>query len=164
MPSGRAALVMLAVGVAGLGSNDASSARRPAPFLAAGDLTQNTVVVRAAPSKRAPAVRVLDEFRMDFRLQIVLAVAQAKGPHGGRWVELSLPGRPNGGRGWVPKAAVELHHCLLAAGKPSPLGSKQRAVLLDGPGGTRFSRAARAAATPSRAPPATRPRWAPTGA
>jgi lipoprotein-anchoring transpeptidase ErfK/SrfK len=109
MPSGRAALVMLAVGVAGLGSNDASGARRPAPFLASGDLTQNTVVVRAAPSKRAPAVRVLHEFRMDFRLQIVLAVAQARGPHGRRWVKLSLPGRPNGGRGWVPKAAVELH-------------------------------------------------------
>jgi L,D-transpeptidase-like protein len=49
------------------------------------------------------------EFRPDFRLQIVLALDQAKGPHGGRWVELSLPGRPNGGRGWVPRAAVELH-------------------------------------------------------
>jgi lipoprotein-anchoring transpeptidase ErfK/SrfK len=24
-------------------------------------------------------------------------------------VKLSLPGRPNGGRGWIPKAAVELH-------------------------------------------------------
>jgi lipoprotein-anchoring transpeptidase ErfK/SrfK len=100
---------MLAVGVAGLGSADATAARRPAPFLAAGDLAQNTVVVRAAPSKRARALRVLHEFRKDFRLQIVLAVAQARGPHKARWVRLSLPGRPNGGRGWVPRAAVEVH-------------------------------------------------------
>jgi lipoprotein-anchoring transpeptidase ErfK/SrfK len=109
MPSGRAALVMLAVGVAGLGSTNAGAARRPAPFPAAGDLVQNAVVVRAAPSKHARAIRTLHEFRTDFRLQIVLALRQAKGPHGGRWVELSLPGRPNGGRGWVPKSAVELH-------------------------------------------------------
>lgn len=102
-------MVILAVGVAGLGSTHATAAGRPAPFLAAGDLAQDSVVVRAAPSKRAHAVRVLHEFRKDFRLQIVLAVAQAMGPHNARWVQLSLPGRPNGGRGWVPRAAVELH-------------------------------------------------------
>jgi lipoprotein-anchoring transpeptidase ErfK/SrfK len=101
-------LVMLAVGVAGLGSTHAGASRRPAPFLAAGDLAGNRVVVRAAPSKRARPVRVLHEFRGDFRLQIVLAVRQARGPRGRLWVKLSLPGRPNGGRGWVPKAAVEL--------------------------------------------------------
>ena len=109
MPSGRAALVMLAVGVAGLGSTHAGAARRPAPFPAGGDLVQDSVVVRAAPDKHARPIRTLHEFRPDFRLQIVLALDQARGPHGGRWVQLSLPGRPNGGRGWVPRAAVELH-------------------------------------------------------
>ncbi len=112
MPSGRAALVMVAVGVVGLGSTAASGAPPPARFPAAGDLAQSSVVVRAAPSKRARAVRVLREFRKDFRLQIVLAVAQARGAHGGRWVELSLPGRPNGGRGWVPRSAVEVHRAV----------------------------------------------------
>jgi hypothetical protein len=112
MPSGHAALVMLAVGVVGLGSTPTSSARRPAAFPAAGDLAQNSVVVRSAPNKHARAVRVLREFRKDFRLQIVLAVARARGLHKGRWVKLSLPGRPNGGRGWVPRAAVELHRAL----------------------------------------------------
>jgi hypothetical protein len=105
-------LVMLAVGVAVLGPASATGGRRPAPFPAAGDLLQNTVVVRVAPSKHARAVRVLHQFRKDFRLQIVLGVAQARGPHKGRWVELSLPGRPNGGRGWVPKAAVQLHRAV----------------------------------------------------
>jgi lipoprotein-anchoring transpeptidase ErfK/SrfK len=102
-------LVMLAVGVAGLGPAHANGAGRPAPFPAAGDLVSNTLVVRAAPSKDAGVVRVLHEFRKDFRLQIVLAVRQMKRRHRARWVQLSLPGRPNGGRGWVPRAAVELH-------------------------------------------------------
>ena len=100
---------MLAVGFAGLGSTHADGARRPAPFPAGGDLVNSTLVVRAAPSKRARVVRVLHEFRKDFRLQIVLAVRQVKRRHGARWVELSLPGRPNGGRGWVPRASVELN-------------------------------------------------------
>jgi lipoprotein-anchoring transpeptidase ErfK/SrfK len=101
---------MLAVGVTALASPHAGgAARRPVPFPQSGDLLNNTVVVRAAPSKRARQLRVLHQFRKDFRLQIVLAIRQAKGPHGGRWVQLSLPGRPNGGRGWVPKPSVELH-------------------------------------------------------
>jgi lipoprotein-anchoring transpeptidase ErfK/SrfK len=100
---------MLAVGVAGLGSTHADGARRPASFPAGGDLVNNTLVVRAAPSKRARVVRVLHEFRKDFRLQIVLAVGQVKRRHHAPWVELSLPGRPNGGRGWVPRSSVELN-------------------------------------------------------
>jgi lipoprotein-anchoring transpeptidase ErfK/SrfK len=102
-------LVILGVGVAGLASSHADGARRPALFPAAGDLDQNEVVVRVAPNKHARAIRMLHEFRKDFRLQIVLALDQARGPHGGRWVKLSLPGRPNGGRGWVPKASLELN-------------------------------------------------------
>jgi lipoprotein-anchoring transpeptidase ErfK/SrfK len=105
---GRRALVIVAVGVAGLGSTQANGAQRPVPFPAAGDLVNNTLVVRAAPTKRARVVRVLHEFRKDFRLQIVLAVRQVKRRHRA-WVELSLPGRPNGGRGWVPRASVELN-------------------------------------------------------
>jgi lipoprotein-anchoring transpeptidase ErfK/SrfK len=109
MSSGRRALVMLAVGVAGLASTHANGAQRPARFPAAGDLVNNTLVVRAAPSKRARVVRVLHEFRKDFRLQIVLAVRQVKKRHRATWVELSLPGRPNGSRGWVPRSSVELN-------------------------------------------------------
>jgi hypothetical protein len=41
--------------------------------------------------------------------------------------------------------AVVLHHCLLAAGKPSPLRADRLARMLDGPGGPRFSAAAAAA-------------------
>ena len=108
MSSGRRALVMLAVGVAGLGSTHANGAHRPARFPAAGDLAHGSVVVRTAPREHARVVRVLHEFRKDFRLQIVLAVRQVRRRHRW-WVELSLPGRPNGGRGWVPRASVQLH-------------------------------------------------------
>ena len=102
-------MVMLAVGVVGLGSTHANGASRSASFPAAGDLAGTSVAVRAAPSKSARVVRVLHEFRKDFRLQIVLAVRQATRRHRAPWVELSLPGRPNGGRGWVPREALELH-------------------------------------------------------
>jgi hypothetical protein len=54
-------------------------------------------------------LRTLGQFRSDFRLRIVLALRQRTGKDGQRWVELSLPGRPNGGRGWVPASALELH-------------------------------------------------------
>ena len=108
MSSGRRALVMLAVGVVGLGPTHAIGAHRPARFPAAGDLVHGSVVVRAAPREHAPVIRVLHEFRKDFRLQIVLAVRQVRRRHTW-WVELSLPGRPNEGRGWVPRASVQLH-------------------------------------------------------
>jgi hypothetical protein len=39
--------------------------------------------------------------------------------------------------------AALLHHCLLAAGKPSPLDPERAARLLDGPEGPRFAAAAR---------------------
>ena len=109
MSSGRRALVIVVVGAAALTPAHVGGARRPAPFLASGDLRVNTVVVRAAPRKNARVVRVLHEFRKDFRLQIVLAVGRARGPHRARWVKLSLPGRPNGQRGWVPRSAVGLN-------------------------------------------------------
>ncbi|WP_300008003.1 BTAD domain-containing putative transcriptional regulator [Pseudonocardia sp.] len=38
--------------------------------------------------------------------------------------------------------AVAVHHCLVAAGKPSPLRAAHLARLLDGPGGARFAAAA----------------------
>jgi lipoprotein-anchoring transpeptidase ErfK/SrfK len=78
-------------------------------FPAAGDLLGSQLVVRAAPTKSARAVRTLGQFRSDFRLRVLLAVRETTAQDGQRWLELSLPGRPNGGRGWVPATAVELH-------------------------------------------------------
>ncbi len=80
----------------------------PLPRLpAAGELVE-TVVVRAAPRRSAPVVRTLHRFRPDHQFQIVLAVARRRAADGEWWYRLSLPGRPNGARGWIPAPVVEL--------------------------------------------------------
>ena len=76
-------------------------------FPAAGELL-HTVAVRAAPTRTARVVRVLQRFRPDAQFQIVLAVGSRRGPDGERWYRLSLPGRPNGGRGWVRAQVVDV--------------------------------------------------------
>jgi lipoprotein-anchoring transpeptidase ErfK/SrfK len=87
-------------------SAPASAARAPWP--AAGELLVPQVRVRLKPDRRAPIVRVLGEFRRDYRPQVVLALAAHTASDGSRWYRLSLPGRPNGGRGWVPAGAVRV--------------------------------------------------------
>src|SRR3954452_1964704 len=112
MASPRAALLLALVGCAlASGSAGPAAAVEPRPVLlpAAGELINREVAVRAKPDPNSRVLRRFAEFRHDFRLQIVLALRVATGANGGRWFELSLPGRPNGGRGWVPAAAVSLH-------------------------------------------------------
>jgi lipoprotein-anchoring transpeptidase ErfK/SrfK len=53
-------------------------------------------------------VRILNQFRPDSQFQIVLAVKAQRGSDGGWWYMLSLPGRPNGQRGWVRGDLVDL--------------------------------------------------------
>ena len=81
-----------------------------APSLpAAGELTTLRVVVRAAPDPHARIVRRLSQFRSDFRPRIVLAVGARRSSDGDTWYRLSLPGRPNGRRGWVRAEDVDVH-------------------------------------------------------
>lgn len=76
-------------------------------FPAAGELTR-AVAVRSAPAPSAPIVRRMQRFRPDHQFQIVLALASRRGRDGDLWYRLSLPGRPNGARGWVRADAVEV--------------------------------------------------------
>jgi lipoprotein-anchoring transpeptidase ErfK/SrfK len=75
-----------------------------------GTLAWRQVAVHAAPTRSSRVVRVLKEFRSDFSPQYVLAVAQKEHPQTGKptWYRISVPGRPNGQRGWVPAASVDL--------------------------------------------------------
>ena len=85
-----------------------AAATFPQPRLpAAGELVE-TVAVRAAPRRSAPVVRTLRRFRPDDQFQVVLALARRRGADGEWWYRLSLPGRPNGARGWIPAAVAEL--------------------------------------------------------
>ena len=79
----------------------------PARFPAAGELVRATAV-RATPDPSAPVVRRLPRFRPDHQFQIVLALGYRRGADGERWFRLSLPGQPNGARGWIPSDAVDV--------------------------------------------------------
>ena len=78
----------------------------PHRFPAAGELLR-PAVVRAAPDPSARAMRTMRRFRPDLQFQIVLALSARRGADGAWWYRLSLPGRPNGARGWVRADAVE---------------------------------------------------------
>ena len=95
------AIALVAPALAG-----AESPAAPDAFPAAGTIRVPRLVARAAPSPTAPGVRVLSDFRSDFREQVVLAVGQRTGADGRRWLQIELPMRPNGRRGWVPADAV----------------------------------------------------------
>jgi hypothetical protein len=80
------------------------------PLPAAGDLRIDTVVARTTPSMKGGRVLVLHQFRPDFRRQVVLAVAAARGKDGALWYKLSLPMRPNNTMGWVRANQIDVHH------------------------------------------------------
>ena len=97
------ALALLSFG----GEARAEAARASIP--AAGHINWAQVAVRSQPSKTAPRITVLSQFRDDFRPRVVLALGirrDAKGKPA--WYKLSLPGRPNGRTGWVPAASVDV--------------------------------------------------------
>ena len=76
-------------------------------FPAAGEPLR-ALVVRASPDPAARVLRSLPRFRRDAQFQIVLALSSRRGSDGESWYRLSLPGRPNGARGWVRADTVEI--------------------------------------------------------
>ncbi len=105
-PALRLALVIAALQIA-----PAAGAARVAAapsFPAAGELTTLRAVVRAAPDPHATIVRRLSQFRADYRPRVVLALGIRRSNDGGSWYRLSLPGRPNGQRGWVHADDVDV--------------------------------------------------------
>jgi len=80
----------------------------PASYPAAGELVATRVAVRTSPGSSAKVIRLLQQFRPDYRLQVVLAVGEANAPDGTAWFKLNLPMRPNGTVGWIPAASAAL--------------------------------------------------------
>ena len=108
-PAGWPAVVVM-LGVAWMlafGSPARAAATPPDRFPAAGELLR-AAAVRARPDPTAEVVRRLRRFRPDHQFQIVLASLVPRGRDGAWWYRLSLPGRPNGARGWVRADAVEV--------------------------------------------------------
>jgi len=109
MPACRRPVVAFAATLVACSVGTPTAAARselPTRFPVAGELVR-TVAVRSAPASSARVVRVLRRFRTDAQFQIVLAVGSRRGRDGAWWYRLSLPGRPNGARGWVRADDVE---------------------------------------------------------
>lgn len=83
-------------------------ARVESVFPAAGQLVVPSVPVRKAPNPRAKVIKVMHDFRPDFRPQEMFAVRKATGTDGQVWYRVSIPMRPNGTYGWIPADTVSL--------------------------------------------------------
>ena len=79
-----------------------------AVFPAAGQLTVHSVPVRKTPNPQARVIRVMHDFRPDYRPQEMFAVRKAVGSDGNVWYRVSIPMRPNGTYGWIPASTVSL--------------------------------------------------------
>jgi lipoprotein-anchoring transpeptidase ErfK/SrfK len=77
-------------------------------FPAAGQLNLHSVAVRKTPNPHSPVIKVLHDFRPDFRPQEILAVRKQLGSDGNVWYRISIPMRPNGTYGWIPATSVSL--------------------------------------------------------
>jgi lipoprotein-anchoring transpeptidase ErfK/SrfK len=106
----RIALLVAALAAAVTVAPTASSApvRIESIFPAAGQLVVGGVPVRRTPSPTAGVIRTMHQFRPDYRLQEIFAVATRTGADGKPWYRISIPMRPNGTYGWIPAASVSL--------------------------------------------------------
>jgi lipoprotein-anchoring transpeptidase ErfK/SrfK len=77
-------------------------------FPAAGGLISSSVPVRAKPDPRAHVIRMMHQFRRDYRPQVYFAVRKTTGTDGEVWYRISIPMRPNGTFGWIPAKTVSL--------------------------------------------------------
>jgi len=77
-------------------------------FPAAGGMLSASVPVRVAPDAHAHVIKVMHQFRSDYRPQEMFAVSAKTGTDGEPWYRVSIPMRPNGTYGWVPAKTVSL--------------------------------------------------------
>jgi lipoprotein-anchoring transpeptidase ErfK/SrfK len=105
-----AAAAIVAAVVVPTGSS--GTVRIESVFPAAGQLNVHSVAVRKTPNPSARVIKVLHDFRPDFRPQEILAVRKALGSNGQVWYRISIPMRPNGTYGWIPAGSVSLSPTL----------------------------------------------------
>jgi lipoprotein-anchoring transpeptidase ErfK/SrfK len=86
----------------------AGMARVESVFPAAGQLRVNAVAARRSASPDAGVIKLMHQFRDDYRIQVILAVATRIGTDHKPWYRISIPMRPNGTYGWIPAQSVSL--------------------------------------------------------
>jgi L,D-transpeptidase catalytic domain len=67
---------------------------------------QGEAAVRATPSPHAATVGRLRLLTFDDQAELYVVLASARLPSGASWLQIEVPGRPNGRTGWVPRAAL----------------------------------------------------------
>lgn len=102
------AAVGAAVATAPAGAKTQGATRVETVFPAAGQFVVDKVPVRVAPSPHATVIKTLTQFRDDYRIQVVYAVAVKVGTDKRPWYEISIPMRPNGTMGWIPARTAQV--------------------------------------------------------
>jgi lipoprotein-anchoring transpeptidase ErfK/SrfK len=102
------AIAALAAAAVAAPAGNAATARMASVFPAAGELMTLKVAVRKAPNPHAAVIKVMHQFRDDYRRQEIFAVARRRGADGRQWYRISIPMRPNGTMGWIPAHTVTL--------------------------------------------------------
>jgi L,D-transpeptidase catalytic domain len=101
-PKAASALAAAATLVAAPGAG--AAVPHATPFAA--HVLTATLPVRSAPGGGAREIRLIRQFRRDYRPTVVLAIARR--PRSGRvWYRIRLTGRPNGRTGWVDGARLQ---------------------------------------------------------
>jgi hypothetical protein len=72
----------------------------------------SAALARAQPSGQARAVGRLRFLTSDSQAELYMALSSAQLASGETWVDVALPGRPNGQHGWVPRAALGPLHVV----------------------------------------------------
>ncbi len=108
------AAMLAGAGLAGAGAEAAAVVTRLSDqrTLSRWAYPMSEAVARATASADARPVGRLRFLTGDDQAQLYLALASASLASGATWVQVELPGRPNGQTGWVPRAALGSLHVV----------------------------------------------------
>ena len=100
-------LTLLAAPAAGAGLK-APAGLAAVSVVGSGPITWGQVAVRSAPSRTAPVIKTMTQFRPDFRPRAVMALDTINDARTGKpaWYRITVPGRPNGRSGWIPAGSA----------------------------------------------------------
>ena len=103
---------LVAVPAAGAGSASPSTPLKVASVavVGTGPINWTQVAARTQPSRSAPVLKTMTQFRPDYRARFVLALSELDDAKTGKpsWYRITIPGRPNGRTGWIPAGSVSL--------------------------------------------------------
>ncbi len=72
----------------------------------------STALIRYKPTRKSHAFRRLHLMTEDGFPEVYIALAKAIDAHGSQWIQIRVPMRPNGKKGWVPRDALGRFHTV----------------------------------------------------